>query len=226
MAARSSPPQWPADVGRWASEEERVLNMMRTSWWWQPGPVTSFCGCFTIRTGVYLLSLWSMFWGMVYINAEKWRIPAMIQALQKRRETYKDHCTGPIVEQKYKCDETLLSIERGENTLDFWQSAVPACHAVGAFYVLLSLVGWRAGYTNSTALAKLFMMGFPASFAIDVCIAFISHHDETPLYVVVNAVALAYSFKVAWSFYTRLRLAQEANRILAAVEGEGVVGGR
>lgn len=40
---------------RWASDEERGLDMMRTRWWWQPGPVASCCGCFTIRTGVCLL---------------------------------------------------------------------------------------------------------------------------------------------------------------------------
>ncbi|CAM9136973.1 unnamed protein product [Ectocarpus sp. 8 AP-2014] len=215
--------QWPVDVGRWAPEEERGLGMTRTAWWWQAGPVASCCGCFTIRTGIYLLSLWNMFWGMVYINFENWTIPAIIQRLRRLRSAYTKDCTGVIVTQEHDCDAYLSAMDQGERTLDFSQSMVPAYHAIGALYMLLSLAGWRAGYTNNTTLAKLFMLGFPVTFSIDVCHSFLSPNDEAPLNTLLAALFSAYFFKVAWSFYRRLRISEEAQRIVA--EG-GLEGGR
>eukprot|EP00903_Cladosiphon_okamuranus_P017604 g16215.t1 len=223
MSAR--PPQWPADagVGRWASEEERGLEMMTSGWWWQPGPLTNCCGCFSIRTGVYLLSLWNMVWGVAYIKVEQWSIPLLVQKLQKNREMYTELCTGPIVKQDQECDGRLRVMGRGETTLEFWQSWVPVYHAIGLFYILFSLAGWRAGYTNNPTFAKLFTMGFPAGFMIGVCESFVSPGDETPWHMVWSALWAMYCFKVAWSFYTRLRIAAQARQILAEGRGSGLI---
>eukprot|EP00752_Nemacystus_decipiens_P002301 g2177.t1 len=209
------PPQWPADVGRWASEEERGLEMMRNGWWWQPGPVAGCCGCFTLRTGVYLLSLWNMMWGVNYVKVEHWSIPFLVHSIQKHRDNYEQYCTGPIVKQDRECDALLRLMGRGESTLEFWQSWVPVYHAIGVFYILFSLVGWRAGYTNNPTFAKLFMIGFPATFMIGVCESFVSPGDEGALNMVWSALTTMYFFKVAWSFYKRLVIAEQARRILA-----------
>lgn len=68
--------------------------------------------------------------------------------------------------------------------------------ATGLFYILFSLVGWRAGYTNNPTFAKLFMIGFPATFMIDVCQSFFSPVDETASHMVLGALMTMYFFKV------------------------------
>lgn len=73
-----------------------------------------------------------------------------------------------------------------------------ATYAAGLFYILFSFVGWRAGYTNNPTFAKLFTMGFPATFMIGVCESFVSPGDETPWHMVWRALWAMYCFKVRW----------------------------
>ena len=75
----------------------------------------------------------------------------------------------------------------------------PPTRAAGLFYILFSLVGWRAGYTNNPTFAKLFMIGFPATFMIGVCESFVSPGDEAPLNMVWSALSTMYFFKVRFS---------------------------
>lgn len=77
---------------------------------------------------------------------------------------------------------------------------ISATRAAGLFYILFSLVGWRAGYTNNPTFAKLFMIGFPATFMIGVCESFVSPGDEAPLNMVWSALSTMYFFKVRFSF--------------------------
>lgn len=44
---------------------------------------------------------------------------------------YKRACTGVVVAQKQQCDEIEIKIAKAEETLDFWESAVPVYHAIG-----------------------------------------------------------------------------------------------
>ncbi|CAN0075565.1 unnamed protein product, partial [Scytosiphon promiscuus] len=200
---------------RWASEEERGLDAMRTRWWWQPGPVASCCGCFTIRTGVYLLSLWNMAYGMAYVNYEKWYIPTLSQILQQTGAKYEEMCKGLVRKQERECDAGLKMIAEQETTLDFLQSMIPVYHVIGVVYVIFSLIGWRAGYTNNQTLAKLFLVSFPAAFMIDVCVSFLAPRDVVPMPLITSALIAAYCFKVAWSFYAMLRIREQAHRIVA-----------
>lgn len=50
-----------------------------------PVPVV-VCFPLCLSAGVYLLSLWNMVSGVVYIKVEQWNIPMLIQQIQKRKE--------------------------------------------------------------------------------------------------------------------------------------------
>eukprot|EP00904_Undaria_pinnatifida_P013782 jgi/Undpi1/9534/HiC_scaffold_27.g11990.m1 len=196
------------------------VPMMRTEWWWQPGPVTSCCWFFSLRTGVYMLALWNMITGVEYLRMEKTNIPALIELLAHDREKYMEYCAGHIIAPQKSCDAIVGNIAYREKLLDFWESSIPAYHAIGAVFLCFAMVGWRAGYTNSSKFAKVFMMAFPTALSIRIVLLALSPHQAVSysLILISVTVTFAYFFKVAWSFYARVSLLEEANRVADGME--------
>ncbi|CAM9747162.1 unnamed protein product [Laminaria digitata] len=154
-----------------------------------------------------------MYSGVEYLRVEKDRIPWLIEAIAHDRAKYKEICTGYVVTAQANCDRIIERVAYREKVLDFGQSSIPAYHAIGALFLFFALVGWRAGYTSSPVFAKVFMMAFPVSLSIRVALLAYSPYQTVSVGLLVVMVTYAYFFKVAWSFYARVRVVAEANRI-------------
>ena len=76
--------------------------------------------------------------------------------------------------------------------------APPPQLVAGALLVLFALVGWRAGYTSSPAVAKVFVMAFPAALSLRVALLVLPPHQTVWVGLVAMAVTFAYFFKVSW----------------------------
>lgn len=162
---------------------------------------------------MYLLALWNMLSGYDYLRMEKTQIPFIIKRIAHGRDQYKEHCGGHVVQAQSVCDSIVENIARLEKVLDFWQSSITTFHAIGALLMFFALVGWRAGYTNNPAVAKVFMMSFPAALSLRIALIVLSPEQTLSVDLFVLIVMFTYFFKVAWSFYARVSMLEEANRL-------------
>ncbi|CAM9560884.1 unnamed protein product [Laminaria digitata] len=133
----------------------------------------------------------------------------LVTELDFRRESVVLYC-GPRTNQF--CRDIGRDIMKSEADIDILLAQEPLYRFMGVVLISLAFLGLKAAYTQNQAEAAVYSAVFPTFFCFRAMILAQTQRAVSGMALAVEAayaLALVYYFKVAWSFYTRCKAAEE-----------------